>query len=68
MSQISPYHSIIKFSKNAKKFSKHADVAKYSTESAKNGRSNTKNFFKPCQNTKSNGNLADENRIKTQNH
>ena len=27
-----------------------------------------KNFFKPCQNTKSNGNLADENRIKTQNH
>ena len=68
MSQIRPHHSFLEFSKNAKKFSIHADVAKYSTESAKNGCSNTKNFFKPWQNTKSNGNLADENRIKTQNH
>ena len=35
MSQIRPHHSFIEFSKNAKKFSIHADVAKYSTESAK---------------------------------
>ena len=37
MSQIRPHHSFIEFSKNAKKFSIHADVAKYSTESAITG-------------------------------